>query len=99
MNDIQTPAPAPKTLRKAALVLGALALIGMGGLTVACSPQPEKPAETSTTQPSASPTEKALRTNVTRAPAAAVPGTAGGGNAAVPCGFGPAGGAPCGNNG
>lgn len=99
MNHIQTTTPTPKNLRKATLVLSALAVIGMGGMTVACSPQPEKPAETSVTQPTASPTEKAVRTNVTRAPSAAVPGTAGGGNPAVPCGFGPAGGAPCGNNG
>jgi hypothetical protein len=86
-------------MRKASLVLGALAVIGMAGMTAACSPQPERPAETSVTQPSVSPTEKAVRTNVTRTPAAAVPGAAAGGNAAVPCGFGPAGGAPCGNNG
>jgi hypothetical protein len=99
MNHNQATKRTGKGLQKASLVLGALALIGMGGMTVACSPQHEKPAETSVTQPSVSPTEKALRTNVTRAPSAAVPGTAGGGNAAVPCGFGPAGGAPCGNNG
>lgn len=83
--------------RKAAVLIGTLALIGMGGVTAACSPAPEKPAETSVTKPAVSPTEKAVRTNVTRAPSVAVP--QGGGNAAVPCGFGPAGGAPCGNNG
>jgi hypothetical protein len=99
MNDIQAGRRTGTVLRKASLALGALAVIGMGGMTVACSSPHEKPAETSVTQPSVSPTEKAARTNVTRAPAAAVPGTAGGGNLAVPCGFGPAGGAPCGNNG
>lgn len=86
------------TPRKAAMLLSALAVIGMGGLTVACSPAGEKheAPTTSVTTPSVSTTEKAVRTNVTRAPMSAVP--AHGGNAAVPCGFGPAGGAPCGNN-
>ncbi|MCW1958590.1 MAG: hypothetical protein KIH64_008600 [Mycobacterium sp.] len=92
-----------KTTRKAAIMLGALAVIGMGGVTVACSPAPEKSQEmpaTSVTAPSASPSEKALQTNVTRAPISAAPaGVGGGGNAAVPCGFGPSGGARCGNNG
>lgn len=80
--------------RKAALLLGALAVIGMGGVTVACSPAPEKPAETSVNTPDPTPTEKAVRTNVTRAPMSAGP-QGGHGNAAVPCGFGPAGGGPC----
>jgi hypothetical protein len=99
MNHIQTTTPTAKKLRKATPVLGALALIGMGGVTVACSAQPGKPAETSVTQPTASTEEKSVRTNATRPPGAAVPGSAGGGNPAVPCQFGPDGGAPCGNNG
>lgn len=87
-------------LRKAALALSALALIGMGSMTVACSPRTEQPAETGVTIPS--PTEKVVRTNVTRAPMSATPQSGGGyggygGNAAVPCGFGPSGGAPCGH--
>lgn len=98
MNEIQTTTRTGTSLRKGGLMLAALAVIGMGG-SVACSPKHEKPAETNVTTPSVSPTEKSVRTNVTRAPAAAVPNTAGGGNAAVPCGFGPSGGAPCGNNG
>lgn len=86
------------TSRRASLLLSALAVIGMGTATVACSPRSEKPAETtSTTQPSASPTEKGMRTNVTRTPMAVTPPGAGGGNPAVPCGFGPSGGLQCGN--
>ena len=86
--------------RKVALLLGALAIVGMGAVTVSCSStseEQEKPTESSVTNPS--PTEKNLRTNVTRAPGAVAPPGSGHGNAAVPCGFGPAGGAPCGNNG
>ena len=86
--------------RKVALGLSALAIIGMGSITVACSPRTEKPAETSGPSPSGTPTEKGLRTNVTRAPISAAPNVGGGGgNPAVPCGFGPRGGGPCGNNG
>ncbi len=85
-----------RALRKAALALGALTVIGMGGITVACGPQAE-PAETIVTQSILTPTEKAVRTNVTRAPSVATPIAASDGNAAVPCGFGPAGGARCDN--
>ena len=87
--------------RKIALGLSALAIVGMGSITVACSPRTEKPAEPSNSAPSAPsavPTDKNVRTNVTRAPMSAGPVGGGGGNAAVPCGFGPAGGGPCGNN-
>ena len=82
--------------RKAALLLGALAIVGMGATTVACSTRADKPAETPAPPASVAPSEKAVRTNVTRGPDAAVPPV--GGNAAVPCGFGPQGGAPCSNN-
>lgn len=86
------------TIRRTALWLSALAVIGMGSVTVACSPRTEKPAETVAPSPeqstaSPSPTEKGVRTNVTRNPEVVSPG--GGGNPAVPCGFGPAGGGPC----
>lgn len=82
--------------RKAALLLAGLAIVGMGATTVACSRGGDKPAETPAPPASVAPTEKAVRTNVTRGPDAAVPPV--GGNAAVPCGFGPQGGAPCSNN-
>ena len=86
------------TPRKAAMLLGALAVIGMGGVTVACSPAPQDapPAGVTTTSPTVSTTEKAMQTNVTRAPMSAAPAAGGGGNAAVPCGYGPGGGARCG---
>ena len=85
-------------MRRIALVLAALALIAMGALTVSCGSRNDKPAETPAPS-SVSPTEKGLRTNVTRAPISAAPqGGGGSGNAAVPCGFGPSGGAMCGNN-
>ena len=90
------------TKRKIALGLSALAIAGMGSITVACSPRTEKPAEPSVSNsvPSAEPTDKNVRTNVTRAPMSVAPPVGGGGgNPAKPCGFGPAGGAPCGNNG
>lgn len=86
------------TIRRTALWMSAFAVLGMGSVTVACS-RPDKPAETSVpSTPSApSSTEKNMRTNVTRSPISAVsPG--GGGNPAVPCGFGPAGGGPCSSN-
>ena len=87
--------------RKVALGLSALAIVSMGSITVACSPRTEKPAEpgVSETAPPAmpaNPTEKNVRTNVTRAPISAGPQGGGHGNAAVPCGFGPQGGARCG---
>jgi hypothetical protein len=86
-----------KTIRRTSLWLSALAILGMGWGTVACSPRSEKPAETSVTpsqsSASPSPSEKSVRTNVTRSPMSAVP--PGVGNGAVPCGFGPAGGGPC----
>ena len=87
-----------RTRRRAALLLSALAMVCMGSVTVACSPRTEKPAEPSVTTPGpeATPTEKGIRTNVTRAPMSVAPPV--GGNAAVPCGFGPAGGAPCSRN-
>lgn len=53
-------------VRNGSLLLGALAIAGMGTMTVACSPKNEKPAETSVTTPT--PTEKAVRTNVTKSP-------------------------------
>jgi len=86
-------------LRRSALLLSLLAIVGMGSVTVACSPRHEKPAETSvpaSTDPSETPPEKSIRTNVTRTPMSAVP--PGGGNPAIPCGFGPAGGGPCTRN-
>lgn len=84
------------TTRKAAMLLGALAIIGMGG-AVACSPgEKHETPETSVSTPAPSSTDKAVRTNVTRAPMSVAPQH--GGNAAVPCGFGPAGGGPCSHN-
>lgn len=90
------------TLRKISLMLAAMAIAAMGGATVACSPRSEKPAETNAPSP-VEPTDKSVRTNVTRAPMSVSPNGGGGagvrgGNAAVPCGFGPSGGAPCGGN-
>lgn len=96
MNETQSTRSQSTRARKAALLLGALAVVGMGATTVACSPRADKPAETPTPPASVAPSEKAVRTNVTRGPDAAVPPV--GGNAAVPCGFGPQGGAPCSNN-
>lgn len=99
MYDTRQPAERRTTLRKVSVILGVAAVIGMGGVTVACSPRSEQPAETTGTN-SPAPTEKGLRTNVTRSPIVATPGGGvggGGGNAAVPCGFGPSGGAPCSN--
>ena len=89
------------TTRKIALGLSALAIAGMGSITVACSPRTEKPAEPSqsNSSPSAVPTEKNVQTNVTRAPISVAPPVGGGGgNPAKPCGFGPQGGAPCSHN-
>lgn len=86
------------TVRRIAAGASVLAILGMGSLTAACSPRTEKPAETPQPGQSSatpSPTEKNVRTNVTRSPISAVP--PGGGNPAVPCGFGPAGGGPCTN--
>ncbi len=59
-------------------LLGAMAIIGLGGMTVACSSPSEKPAEstTSVTTPSVRPTEKNV--NATPPPE---------GNRAVPCGY------------
>jgi len=85
------------TVRKASLLFTATAVIGMGSLTVACSPRTEKPAETTAPSSTVSSTEKSVRTNVTRSPMVATPG-GGGANPAVPCGFGPQGGGPCSNN-
>ena len=85
--------------RRIALLMSGLSIITLGGATVACSPRTENPAppETSVNTPPVSPTEKDMRTNVTRSPMVAVPGGGAGGNPAVPCGFGPAGGGPCTN--
>ena len=58
-------------LRKGSLLLGSLAVAAMGTVTVACSPRTEQPAETSVVTPS--PTEKAVRTNVTKSPDAVKP--------------------------
>ena len=98
---ISEAAPRRITSRRISILLSALAIIGMGTATVACSPRNDKPAETSvnTPAPDATPTEKGMRTNVTRSPMAVVPQGGSGANPAVPCGFGPAGGGPCGNNG
>jgi hypothetical protein len=96
-----TSADAPTrrvTARRISLLLSALAVLGTGTMTVACSPRGEKPAETSVPAPSATPTEKGMHTNVTRSPMSVSPQGPGGGNPAVPCGFGPAGGGPCSNN-
>lgn len=92
-----------REVKRISALLGAAAVIGMGGMTVACTPRTENPADTTTSNPQApsadpDPTEKGLRTNVTRTPMSASPGGGAGGNAAVPCGFGPAGGGPCGRN-
>lgn len=85
-----------RTVRGISLGLSALAIIGMGSVTAGCSSRDEKPAETSVPPSSSSvtltPTEKAVHTGVTRSPMSASPG---GGNPAVPCGFGPQGGLPC----
>lgn len=89
------------TIRRTALWASALAVLVMSSVTVACSPRNERPAETSVapspSNSAPSPTEKGMRTNVTRSPISAVaPG--GGGNPAVPCGFGPQGGSGCSSN-
>lgn len=87
-------------IRRLTLCMSGLAVIAMGSVTVACSPRTEKPAETSVPPSSSSatpsPTEKNMQTNVTRGPMSVSPG--GGGNPAVPCGFGPQGGLPCTNH-
>lgn len=94
-----TEAPPRRRGRRISTLLAALAIVGTGTSTVACSPRNEKPAETGVTAPPVSPTEKGMRTNVTRPPMSVAPqGGGGGGNPAVPCGFGPAGGGPCTNN-
>lgn len=85
-----------RTRRTVALLLKALVVVGVGSGALACTPRTEKPAEPVTSQspgPSAVPTEKNVQTNVTRAPMSVAPPA--GHNAAVPCGFGPAGGGPC----
>ncbi len=82
------------------LVLSAVAIATMGATTVACTPRTEKPSDVPAEFPAPnvhpSPTEKGLRTNVTRPPMSVAPNVQGG-NPAVPCGFGPAGGLPCQN--
>jgi len=88
--------------RRIALGLGALAIAGMAATTVACTPRHDGPGQSgpATGAPNVTPTEKAMRTNVTRTPqVAAPPQGVVLGNAAVPCGFGPRGGGPCANNG
>ncbi len=87
------------TPRRVALLIGAVSIVGMGTVTVACSPRTEKPAEPGVSHPAPTvrpvPTEKAVHTDVTRSPMVAVPPGGHVGNPAVPCGFGPAGGLPC----
>lgn len=88
-----------KTVKKASLVMGVLAILGMGTVTVACSPRTEKPADSSVSNPEPIPTDKVNRTNVTRGPMSASPPVVGGPgyrNGGVPCGYGPQGGAGCG---
>lgn len=56
-------------VRKGSLLLGSLAVAAMGTVTVACSPRTEEPAEPSGASVSVpSPTEKQVRTNVTKSP-------------------------------
>ncbi len=80
-------ATSPSMKQKIALGLSALAVIGMGSVTLACSPRSEKPAETSDTAP-ATPIEKHVRVD---------PDPGGGDNGSA-CGFGPEGGLPCNSN-
>ncbi len=58
-------------VRNGSLLLGSLAVVAMGTLTVACSPRSEQPAETSVSVPT--PTEKSVRTNVTKSPVSVQP--------------------------
>ena len=97
------------TLRKVSLLLSLLSVVAMGTLTISCSPRTEEPAETTVPTPSVtssetssvtgsqtvSPTDKNVRTEVTRSPIGAVPPGGSAQNSAVPCGYGPAGGFPC----
>lgn len=57
MNDQQTSTPRGKVTRKASLLVAALAIVGMGSMTVACTPHTDKPAETSSSV-AVTPTEK-----------------------------------------
>lgn len=77
-------------LRRASLLIGTLAIITMGTVTVACTPRTEKPADPGASE--IAPTEKNVRTNVTRTGMSAAPPVVGGSR---PCGYGPSGGAGC----
>ncbi|MCW1958243.1 MAG: hypothetical protein KIH64_006810 [Mycobacterium sp.] len=88
-----TPQQRHAPLQKIALLFAAAAIVGMGSVTVACSPRSEKPVE-STPAPSVSvePTEKKVRTNVTRPPI--IGGGSGGGSGSTTGGCGGTGCAP-----
>jgi len=58
-------------VRNGSLLLGAIAIAAMGTMSVSCSPKSEQPAETSVTTPT--PTDKAVRTNVTKSPVSVGP--------------------------
>ena len=57
-------------VRRGSLFLGSLAIVAMGTVTVACSPRTEEPAKTpsGTSVAVPAPTEKQVRTNVTKSP-------------------------------
>lgn len=57
-------------VRKGSLLVGSLAVVAMGAVTVACSPRTEEPADTpsGTSVAVPAPTEKQVRTNVTKSP-------------------------------
>lgn len=74
--------------QKVSLVLAAGAILGMGTVTVACSPRSEKPAEStpsSTADVPVATTEKKLRTNVTRPPISSGGGGGGSGSTTGGC--------------
>lgn len=79
-----------RTLRRASLLISALAIVTMGTVTVACTPRTEQPADPSVSE--IAPSEKNVRTNVTRTGMSVAPPGVGGSR---PCGFGPGGGGPC----
>ena len=81
-----------RTLRKVSLLASALAIITMGTVTVACTPRTEQPADPNATQSEMAPTQKNVRTNVTRTGMSAAPPPM---SDSRPCGFGPGGGASC----
>ena len=73
----------PEIRRRIALGLSALAIIGMGSLTVACGSKAEKPASTPSSA-SAEPTEKSLPPHVSHPPISAPPAIGGGGEVPRP---------------